>query len=500
VLKDPETTSEEIARRTKSSFIWFTVLPLFLHFIRFVSSIILARLLLPSDFGIIGIAGILIYYTNTLTDFGFSKAIIQHRNITADHYNTYFTVNLAISILLFLFFNISSDSFASFFNEPRLVEVINVISLLFLTTALHAVPLTNLKKNIHFKLIAIAEAFNVFSSMFISLFLAMNGFGYWSLVIAMIVSNLIYYFFLRIASKDLKPSLSFSRSCFHDLFSFGIWDFLWGQTRIISDNVDKILIGRILNMDMLGYYEKAQGFAKMPSEQFADRLSAVSFSTFSKLQSNKDELLIKFIKIMTVNTYICFPIFIGMTIIAEDFTLLFLGEKWRNMIEPLQILSISFLVTSVSGPIISMNIALGNIKRQTLMRAFLLVFLIPVLFVSIPYGIIYTSFVVLLFSFFILIISFILLSKESFITNKLLLQILLPPIISSILLFIGTSTISKIIIIEDRLYSLFISVSTGIIIYAACTILLPFEHWDFIRAGLCNILKKYFNNQYNKTS
>jgi teichuronic acid exporter len=340
----------EISRKTKQSIAWFTITPTLLHIIRFVSSIVLARILVPADFGIVGIATIILYYCNSFTNFGFSKAIIQKKNITPDHYNVYFTFNIIMSVIFYITLNVFSHEIAHFFQEPLLELVIEATALLFLISSLEAVPMTD-------KVLTFAELLRVFISISISLLLALNGFGYWSIIYAMLLSNFFAMLLVRFSS-DISPSISFKGRVLRDLFSFGIWDFIWGQAKIIGDNINKIIIGRELSVTALGFFDKAEGLAKMPNDQFSRRLGMVSFSTFSRVQDSPEELDNYITKIMVLNSFVTFPLYVGLFSVAEDFTLVLLGEKWSSMIQPLEILSWSFLVASISTPLASANIAL----------------------------------------------------------------------------------------------------------------------------------------------
>jgi O-antigen/teichoic acid export membrane protein len=227
----------------------------------------------------------------------------------------------------------------------------------------------------------------------------------------------------------------------------------------------------------------------MPYEQFSRRLGMVSFSTFSRVQGSIDNLNMYFRKMMIVNSFICFPIFIGLYSVADNFTLVLLGEKWAEMIDPLKIMSISFLVLSIMDPIISLNISMGIIKKQTLIRVLAAAILIFLLIWGVPYGIEIACYMILIVNVFLFITSFWLLKQNIKIRYIHILVYLFPAIFSSLILYYSVYLSSRYITLDSRVLSLFIDVTVGTISYFLCTILIPFKEWKFIRKRIIERIK-----------
>lgn len=480
---------DKIKKNTRQSVAWFTVLPSLLHVIRFVNSIILARILSPADFGIVGIATVLLYYSNSITEFGMAKAIIQKKDVLNEHYNAYFSFNIAISLVLYVLFNIFSLDIAMYFHEPLLEKTIEVVALLFPISALAAIPMTELRRDIKFKSLAIIEAIKVFVSMCISLTLAMNGFGFWSLIFAMVTSHLVAMILMRYHSTVI-PRLGYQMTFFKELLHFGKWDFVWGQAKILSDNLDKILIGRMLDITQLGLFEKAQGLAKMPYEQFSTRLGMVSFSSFSRLQDNRKELINYLSKMMVLNAFISFPVYFGFSLVAENLTFVLLGEKWMGMVVSLQALSLSFLISSLMSPIISMNIAMGEIKKQALIRVVGLVFFTFALLWAVPYGIAMVSYVTIAFNSVLMIASFILLNKVLNISLKAIWGTIYPSFMCSALMSGVVLYAINFIYVDHAVINLFVAVALGGLTYLVSVLMFRFEQLEFIRSKLTKYIVK----------
>jgi O-antigen/teichoic acid export membrane protein len=464
-------------------------LPFFLHFFRFANSILLARILVPSDFGIMGIVAVILYYCNSVTDFGLAKAIIQRKSVEQGHFNAYFCFNLVVSIALFLIFQLLSTFISDFFNEPNVEAAIEVYSIMFLVSAFIAVPQASLKRNLNFKILAIIEAVRVFVSMGISLSLALNDYGFWSMIYAMLASQLLGLV-LTFSMSKVKASVFFKMQHFRDLLKFGVWDFFWGQTKLIGDNIDKLIIAKFLGTTQLGFYDKAIGLAKMPNEQLSNRLSSVSFSAFSRLQDDKEEVRKYFSKLMITNMTIILPIFIGLCAVSYNFTLVLLGEKWLEMAPPLAIFSISYLLASISSPIVAMNMAGGLIKQQALIRFISVVILIIVLFFTAPYGIESASFTLLVFNFSLFVLSFLLLKKHFSVKWVTLINYSAPPVVSSLLMLITVLAGQKYIWVETPVLNLFTAVILGVMVYFLCFMFLPFPQWKFLQSKLKNKLLK----------
>jgi PST family polysaccharide transporter len=480
---------EDINQKTKQSLVWYTVLPFFLHFFRFANSILLARILVPSDFGIMGIVAVILYYCNSVTDFGLAKAIIQRKSVEQGHFNAYFCFNLVVSIALFFIFQLLSTFISNFFNEPNVKAAIEVYSIMFLVSAFIAVPQASLKRDLNFKILAIIEAVRVFFSMGISLSLALNNYGFWSMIYAMLASQVLALV-ITLSMSKVNASIFFKMQHFRDLLKFGVWDFFWGQTKLIGDNIDKLIIAKFLGTTQLGFYDKAIGLAKMPNEQLSNRLSSVSFSTFSRLQDDKEEVRKYFSKLMITNMTIILPIFIGLCAVSYNFTLVLLGEKWLEMAPSLAIFSISYLLASISSPIVAMNMAGGLIKPQALIRFISVVILIIVLFFTAPYGIESASFTILAFNFLLFVLSFFLLKKHFSVNWLTLINYSIPPIVSSLLMLLMVLAAQKYIWVETPIMNLFTAIFLGITVYFLCFMFLPFPQWKFLQSKLKNKLIK----------
>lgn len=486
--------SENLSEKTKQSMVWYTTIPFIMHFFRLANSIILARLLLPSDFGIIGIITVIMFYCDSFTNFGFARAIIQKTEIKKNHYYSFFSFNLTISLIFFITIQLSATSIAQYFSEPDLSDALKVFSFMFLITACNAGPTVKLKRELKFKQLAIIDSTKVIVSMAVSLTFALNGFGFWAMIYAMLISQVITFFLTLFVSK-LKLKLSLELKYLKELFNFSLWNFIGGQVQLFGDSIDRLMIGKMLGATTLGFYDKAIGFPMMPNMQLSNRLSSVSFSSFSRLQENPEELKNYFSKIVFINAFILAPLLVGLMSVAESFTVVLLGEKWLPMVSSLEILSMSYLFVSLSNPIIAMNFAVAKVKQQTLIRATITIFLIIGLYNAIPYGIEYAASVILLFNILIFTCSYLLLKSYSVFTWRMLALYLAPAFLGASIMYMSIYLVQHFIVFSEAWQLLATSIIVGIITYLICAFTLPFKQLKFIRKKINNkmlsLIKKF---------
>lgn len=471
---------QELGAKTTESMIWFTTLPAVMHVVRFASSIFLARLLEPRDFGIVGIASILVFYTNNLTNFGLGNAIVQREDINDDHMNTFFTMNLGVSVLLCIGFIISAPWVANFFNMEELNFVIKVFSIIFLITSFYTIAHTKLRRELSFRAIALAEAIKVMISMPLSLLLAAYDFGYWSLILAMLCSTMISTIIICFRAK-ISCRLRYTKKAFLELYNYASWNFFSGQINMLSMYLDKLIIGKISGATVLGYYEKSFGIAQMPYEQMANKLGTIAFSTFSRCQNNQQECRYYFLRLLTLLTFLSLPIFVGLFSIAEPFVIAMLGDKWIPMIPSFKILLIAFLASSIISLFSTLNISCGYHKQDTMIRFFSLAILGIFLYVAAPYGINVVAYVVLGHNLLVLFLTSIISIQIISLSWKDLVPRLLPAVTGSVLILVAVHMYAVIVPNQGHFINLFLQLVIGFGIYSAWFLLTRFEEWRFLR-------------------
>ena len=277
------------------------------------------------------------------------------------------------------------------------------------------------------------------------------------------------------------PRISFNLKPLKELFNFGLWDFIGAQFKLIGDSADKLIIGKMLGADSLGYYDKALGLARMPDDQISTRLSQISFSSFSRIQSDQLKLEQYFFKIVILNAVIILPLLIGLLWVSKSFTLVLLGEKWLPMVQSLRIFTVSFILTSLTNPIIAMNLAIAQVKYQTLIRIVSTIALVVGLIYASPFGIESAASVILIFNLLMFVSSYTLLKSCLKLDWSKLLANLFPPFFIVLIMSITLYIFEHIVTMDHGFWYLIASMIIGGVSYFISFIILPLKKLSFLR-------------------
>ena len=325
----------------------------------FVSNIILARLLSPDDFGCIGMLTIFMTISSVFVNSGFGMALIQKKNTTAIDYTTIFWWNLIISIFFVLVLFFSAPYIAEFYHTPLLKNVLRVLSLELVLTAIAIVPTNQLKKEFRFKQLAIRTVVSTSISLVITVFMAFKGYGVWSLVAHNLIKALIIDFLLW-GMTTWRPTLVFSVKAWKEMFSFGSMMLLSSLMNTIYNNVNGLIIGRVFSPTQMGHYAQARKLEEIPSLSLSAVINEVSFSAFSSIQDEKEKLLVILRKNITSLSFFCFPMFFLLVELGANLIPFLYGQKWMPAVPYFRILCLGSMLFSVTNVHESVIKALGK--------------------------------------------------------------------------------------------------------------------------------------------
>lgn len=343
--------------------LWATITQFSTQIFQFVVITILARLLLPEDFGVIGMAVIFTGFVQTVSDLGLSASIIQRKNITEKHLSTSFWVSLGSGIILCIITIIISPYIGLFFRNELIGPILSILSIGFIPGSACIVHKSLLQKNIAFKKIATAEISSSIMSGTVSVILALAGFGVWSLVFGTILGSFTRMIILWVVCT-WRPSITFDLKSFKDLFTFGAHVMGSGMLNYFDSNVDYLLIGRFIGPTDLGYYTFAYQLSTIPLMKISSIITSVTFPAFSIVQDNNEILRSAYLKVTEYISLITFPLLSGLIVIAPDFIPIAFGEKWMPMVVPLQILCIAGALKSVGTTVGSILLSKGRSDIQ----------------------------------------------------------------------------------------------------------------------------------------
>lgn len=354
--------------------------------IQFVIGLILARILNPSDYGIIGMLAIFMAISQTLIDSGFSKALIQKQNRTETDFSTAFFFNIAVGIICYLILFVSSPYVALFFKEPILESVLKVIALNLIFNSLAVVPVAKLSINVDFKTQSKASVVATILSGTIGVFLAYRGVGVWALVAQSVSHSLVNMLLLWFLLK-WKPRWEFSLESFKNLFGYGGNVLVASIISTIYSNINTLVIGRFYTTKDLGFFTRAQQFPTFLSSNLTLIVQRVTFPILSKIQSDDNRLCVVYREYIKISSLGIFFLLVFLSSIANPLVDLLLTDKWIDSVIYLRIFCYALMFDHVS--VINLNLLYVKGKTNLVLRLEIikksLAFII--LIISIPFGV-----------------------------------------------------------------------------------------------------------------
>ncbi len=488
----------EYKNRAAKDVVWTAMGIIATNLFSLVVRLILASLMLPDEFGIIGIAAVFTGLVQTINELGMSAALIQksESEMTDDHYSSAYWMNQLFSIFLFLLMVIVvSPLAASFYDIPELKMVIIVLSIPIIIKPLVFIHNIKLTKKFKFKNIAITQIVGSVFGGGLSITLAYLGFGIWSLVLLglfqVVISIPLYWFFER-----WKPSIAFSFSAIKSIFSFSLFVFLKSLLTYFSGNIDYLIIGRLMNDYYVGVYTLAFTLTDIFRRNIMSILNRVLFPYYSKVKNDKTLVKKMYLKVVKYNTAVIFPIMVGMMLVSKQFILTFYGGDWSFAITPINILVGSVILHVIVGSYSTVLVSIGKPNLDFYIFFSLTLFVtVPALFILINlYGIIGAALAILISKFINMIIAIYFLHK--YIGLRLIdnIQTILPNLLSVSIMFIGVFLIQKMFNVESNLLGLFIQVITGVVLYLIPTIFVYKNELIDIK----NNIKKYMNLKFKQ--
>lgn len=329
--------SESLKKRTVSGLIWSFADNFVNLGITFIVGIILARLLSPREFGLIGMLTIFIAISQSFINSGFSQALIRKKDPSIADYSTVFYFNLLIGIFCFLILFFCAGLISRFFNEPQLKLLLQVLGFSLIINAFTLIQQTILTRRIDFKLQTKISIISSVVSGVVGIGMAFAGYGVWSLAIKTLTMYAITSILLWLWNK-WKPILVFSIKSFKELFSFGSNLLISGLIDTIYRNLFYFIIGKYYSAQELGYYTRADQFNMLPSSSMTTVIQRVSYPVLSSIKEDIPKLKEAYSKLIKSTMLICFVLMFGLAAIARPMILTLIGEKWEPCVIYLQML------------------------------------------------------------------------------------------------------------------------------------------------------------------
>lgn len=344
----------DLATRTARSGVWMTALNVSRRALELLALLVLARLLSPDDFGLLGIALLTLTGLERFSQLGLTSALIQRSEENVDRYlNTAWTLQIARGVLLSGVVLLIAGPAARFFGEPAVEPVLRVVALTPILAGLENPGVVYFQKDLQFHKQFVHLMSTSLSYVIVTVALAFLWGNIWALVLGKVLSELVQLVVSYLV-HPYRPALAFDRETAIDLLNFGKWITASGIIYFLADEGDDFVVGWLLTAASLGFYRLAYRLALTPVSEVTGVISTVMFPTYSKLQDDLDAVREAFFRTLKLTTALTLPIGIGILIVAPPFVEAVLGDQWTPMVAALQVLSVYGIVvslTSLFGPV-----------------------------------------------------------------------------------------------------------------------------------------------------
>ncbi len=327
--------------------------------LNFLSNLVLARLLLPDDFGTVGMLYVFIALSNEFVMAGFGTALIQKKNPTRMDYSSVFWWNMAASVVLYGILFFSAPAIARFYALPEMCPILRVQGLSTIVLAFSLVPSYWLQKQFRFRQLSVRQLLAAAVGTVIGIALAFLGYGVWSLVFSNLLGSLAGVLLLW-WTCDWRPSWAFSFASLKELFRFGGLMALSTLLGTFYANLQNLIIGKRYSAAELGYYTQAQKLENVPVQTLSFVLSQVSFTLFSELQEEKDRLRFAVRKNIQATCFLVFPAMALLAVIARPLIILLYGAKWEPAVPFFQMLCLLGMVSPLNALNVNVPKSLGR--------------------------------------------------------------------------------------------------------------------------------------------
>ena len=470
---------QSLKTKTVKGVIWSSVERFSVQGVQFLVMLVIARILDPKDFGLVGMLTIFLAVAQSLIDSGFTQALIRKQDRSEIDNNTVFYFNIIVSGSLYLLLFAIAPWVANFYNEPQLTDLMRVLCIIVIINSFAVVQRAIYTANLDFKTQAKASFWAALLSGGVGVYLAKNGYGVWTLVWQQLLNAGFNTIFLWIYSS-WYPRLQYSWQSFCELFAFGSKLLASGLLDTIYNNMYMLVIGKVFSSASLGHYSQADRFTKLPSSNISGILQRVTYPVLCRIQNDDDLLRKDYRQLLRLSAFIIFPLMCLLAGIAYPLVELVIGAKWR--FAATLIIPISF--NMMWYPIHAINLNLLQVKGRSdlflkleiIKKCFGIFFLV----VSIPFGVLVMCYVGILQSIVALIIN-------TYYTGKLIqvgffmqMRDLSATLVASLLMFATVYICSSLF--ESTIIQLVVGIMAGVSLFILLVYTFKFKEISYLKA------------------
>ena len=352
--------AETLKGKTVKGVAWSALERFSVQGVSFVVMIIMARMLSPNEYGLVGMLTVFLAISQSLVDSGFSQALMRKMDRTETDNSTAFYFNVVVGIFMYALLCLCAPMIANFYDEPLLTDITRVIGLSVVINSLVVVQRALFTSDLDFRTQAKASLLAAIVSGAIGIGMAASGFGVWSIVWYQL-SNLGVNASMLWLLSEWRPKLRYSWASFREMFGFGSKLMVSGLINTIYTNIYLIVIGKIFRASDLGYYTRAHQFAEFPSSNLNGIVQRVTYPVLCSIQNDDERLADVYRRFLKLSAFIIFPLMTGLAATSEPLILMLLNKQWAFTVTLLQIICFSMMWY----PIHSINLNLLQVKGRS---------------------------------------------------------------------------------------------------------------------------------------
>lgn len=376
-------SAKQIGRGVMWSYVTFVIGKIMV----FISTIILARILLPEDFGLVGLASVLAGYLGTLHTFGVGEAFIQSKYGSEESANSTFVLSASSGVLLFLLAVALTPVAVSFFREPRIASIFPVLAFTYVLTGLTTIHDALLVKKLEFQRRLFPALAQSISKGIGSIVLALMGFGAWAIVWGVVIGTVVKSITLVVISP-WKPSRAWDSSVTWDIFGFGKHMVLQNLLSALEENIDYLIVGRRLGATNLGLYTLGYRAPELAITSLPAVISNVVYPAYARIREDREALQRSVRKTLQLVSWLVIPAGVGLAMISPSFVLTFYTEKWVSAIPIMQLLSLYAMIYTITYNFGDAYKAMGRPDILNKLSLSTIVFTVFALLIGVKYGIV----------------------------------------------------------------------------------------------------------------
>ena len=351
---------DNLKEKTVKGVIWNAIGRFSTQGMSFVFTMLIARMLMPEDYGVVAMLGIFMAIAGTFIDSGFANALVRKPDRTETDMATVFYFNIVVALFFYIVLWIAAPYIAEFYNEPLLKPITRIVALNFVIGSFGSVAGLQFTFRLDFKTPAKLGVVNCIFNGTLTLFLAYKGYGVWALVWSGIAGNIFNVLLLYIVVR-WRPLWTFSWKSFREMFSYGSKLLASALLDTTYNNIYPIVIGKFYSAATLGLYGRASNLAQFPSSNITSILQSVTFPVLSTIQNEDTRLMSAYRRFITMSAFAVFPLMVGLAAVADPFIRLTLTDKWEGAIYLLQIVCFA----KMWYPVHAINLNILQVKGRS---------------------------------------------------------------------------------------------------------------------------------------